>query len=36
MVFADEIVAAYKETDFVLKISNSFEPLREIFKEVQE
>ena len=36
MVFADEIVASYKETDFVLKISNFFEPLREIFKEVHE
>ena len=36
MVFADEIVSAYKETDYVLKISNAFEPLKEIFREVHE
>jgi hypothetical protein len=36
MVFADEIVGAYKEIDYVLKISNFFEPLKEIFKEVHE
>jgi hypothetical protein len=36
MVFADEIVSAYKEKDYVLKISNFFEPLKEIFSEIHE
>ena len=36
MVFGDELVTAFREKDYVLKVSNVFEPLKILFADTQK
>lgn len=36
MVFGDELVTAFREKDFVLKVAEVFQPLKELFADTQK